>query len=949
MADADQVSSTTPNEVVEEEFKPWHESGTVSFSDAAAAAHKDGGFFGEEQYVMDVPRFLEGSATGGAPFTLEPKPVTRLEKEEEVLENEIEIQAENKAETEWLEKSNLNLISEPVQEPDSSTQNEYAFNLDLEKQEQVVTEGFAGLEQDFSPDVYEKEVTQDQDSVASTPTESEDLISEKEVTLGTSVEHFTSEVIQEQMISTTHAAQTQEDIFSASPDQEQSPEQDFDIITSVKEKVFRDPGEAFRSDFGEERSTAAETEPVLKDPISSAPAEAPPAAPASPSSNESSLLFSAADIPFSTLMQFTSENKNSSIIDSQATFKTTMDSFGNDSSTRSALGHDPDVLNQSDDDLMFETKKNPFQDFSPVDKLTSEFSHFGETTADVRAATMSDSPSPDLVQNAHDAEIEDIEEESFESREAATESLRQQLASSDFFTSPNDQEASGVPPSLPDILKSSPLKSEKLDSGSSEGSPDVSPVHRRGNDSPNAPVSMSANNPFAFETKVPLLKEMTEETEARAAEKARLEKDKVSEQLFGTFDLVKETETSPKGNETIFEEQEAFKTSKEIVDKFECLNLPTKKDQGHSDSESPSPDSLSPVLEAMNKTPAHFQLEPEKNVEEEEEEEEEAEAADEISEQEASSEEFEFVEKPPRGAVDEFLETLENSKFTKASEVLADDDTESKFAEMVKDASPAEEESKNQTSYFLLTEASDVASQTRGKAGLELSSFQVPSQSPVAPSPVIKIETVPVKKEENKDVNLPNLSGGAVVELLYWRDVKNSGIVFGASLLLLLSLSVCSIISVLSYVALALLSVTISFRIYKGILQAIQKSDEGHPFKLYLEQEVALPEDLVHKYSEVALGRLNTIIIELRRLFLVDDLVDSLKFAVFMWILTYIGALFNGLTLLILGLVGAFSCPVVYEKHQVQIDHYIALVSNQVKDVVGKIQAKIPGAKKKSE
>lgn len=71
----------------------------------------------------------------------------------------------------------------------------------------------------------------------------------------------------------------------------------------------------------------------------------------------------------------------------------------------------------------------------------------------------------------------------------------------------------------------------------------------------------------------------------------------------------------------------------------------------------------------------------------------------------------------------------------------------------------------------------------------------------------------------------------AVVELLYWRDVKNSGIVFGASLLLLLSLSVCSIISVLSYVALALLSVTISFRIYKGVLQAIQKSDEGHPFK----------------------------------------------------------------------------------------------------------------------
>uniref|UniRef100_A0A3B4CB36 Reticulon n=1 Tax=Pygocentrus nattereri TaxID=42514 RepID=A0A3B4CB36_PYGNA len=199
-----------------------------------------------------------------------------------------------------------------------------------------------------------------------------------------------------------------------------------------------------------------------------------------------------------------------------------------------------------------------------------------------------------------------------------------------------------------------------------------------------------------------------------------------------------------------------------------------------------------------------------------------------------------------------------------------------------------------------------------------------------------------------------------VVDLLYWRDVKNTGVVFGASLLLLLSLSMCSIISVLSYVALALLSVTITFRIYKGILQAIQKSDEGHPFKQYLDQDVALPAEVVHKYSDLALGRINTTIIELRRLFLVEDLVDSLKFAVFMWILTYVGALFNGLTLLILGLISAFSCPMLYEKHQhdpflqihlekTQIDHYVGLVNSQIKDIVGKIQAKMPGAKKKAE
>uniref|UniRef100_A0A4W5QC98 Reticulon n=1 Tax=Hucho hucho TaxID=62062 RepID=A0A4W5QC98_9TELE len=201
-------------------------------------------------------------------------------------------------------------------------------------------------------------------------------------------------------------------------------------------------------------------------------------------------------------------------------------------------------------------------------------------------------------------------------------------------------------------------------------------------------------------------------------------------------------------------------------------------------------------------------------------------------------------------------------------------------------------------------------------------------------------------KTENGDSQPPPQWKDKVVELLYWRDVKTSGVVFGASLSLLLSLTLCSIVSVSSYIGLALLSVTICFRIYKGILQAIQKSDEGHPFKLYLDQDVALSEETVHKYSDCLLVRFNTTVTELRRLFLVEDLVDSLKFAVLMWILTYVGALFNGLTLFILGLVGMFSCPIVYEKYKVQIDHYVGMANKQVKDIIATVQAKVPGLKR---
>ncbi|XP_048374476.1 reticulon-4 isoform X2 [Sphaerodactylus townsendi] len=191
--------------------------------------------------------------------------------------------------------------------------------------------------------------------------------------------------------------------------------------------------------------------------------------------------------------------------------------------------------------------------------------------------------------------------------------------------------------------------------------------------------------------------------------------------------------------------------------------------------------------------------------------------------------------------------------------------------------------------------------------------------------------------------------GVQVVDLLYWRDVKKTGVVFGASLFLLLSLTVFSIVSVVAYIALGLLSVTISLRIYKGVIQAIQKSDDGHPFRAYLDKDVAVSEELVQKYSHVVLGHFNNTIKELRRLFLVDDLVDSLKFAVLMWVFTYVGALFNGLTLMILAVISLFSIPIIYEKHQVQIDHYLGLVNKNVKEAVTKIQDKIPGLKRKTE
>ncbi|XP_035639263.1 reticulon-3 isoform X2 [Oncorhynchus keta] len=188
-----------------------------------------------------------------------------------------------------------------------------------------------------------------------------------------------------------------------------------------------------------------------------------------------------------------------------------------------------------------------------------------------------------------------------------------------------------------------------------------------------------------------------------------------------------------------------------------------------------------------------------------------------------------------------------------------------------------------------------------------------------------------------------------VKDLVHWRDPKKSGVVFGLSLLTLLSLAAFSVISVVSYLLLALLCVTISFRIYKAVVQAVQKSDDGHPFKALMEKDVSVPPETFRKHVDASLTHINRLLKQLRKLFLVEDLIDSLKLAVVMWLLTYVGAVFNGITILILADILLFAVPPFYEKNKTQIDHYMEIARTQVNTTMAKLQEKLPGAIKRTK
>jgi len=188
-----------------------------------------------------------------------------------------------------------------------------------------------------------------------------------------------------------------------------------------------------------------------------------------------------------------------------------------------------------------------------------------------------------------------------------------------------------------------------------------------------------------------------------------------------------------------------------------------------------------------------------------------------------------------------------------------------------------------------------------------------------------------------------------VESLVYWRDVKKSGAVFGVLMVTLISLKCYSLISVVSYLCLFTLAGTISFRIYKNIMQAVQKTSDGHPFKEYLEMDLTLPEDKVRELSTTVLTHFNSTVSELRRLFLVEDLVDSLKFGLHLWILTCIGSWFNGLTLVMIGVVLLFAMPKVYENNKDVIDGYYSIAMEKVSAISVKLKSAVPMGKKEEK
>ncbi|KAI3373540.1 hypothetical protein L3Q82_022145, partial [Scortum barcoo] len=131
--------------------------------------------------------------------------------------------------------------------------------------------------------------------------------------------------------------------------------------------------------------------------------------------------------------------------------------------------------------------------------------------------------------------------------------------------------------------------------------------------------------------------------------------------------------------------------------------------------------------------------------------------------------------------------------------------------------------------------------------------------------------------------------------------MRKTGVVFTGLVICLASLFQLSAITVLSHICLGVMCVTFTLRLYYKLLELLRWNPGVHPFQSYLDYDNTLTDKETVMLVEEVVLLIAFAITEIKRFLFIESMIDSIKFAVFLYLLTYIGILTNGLTLVITG------------------------------------------------
>merc|ERR1712117_681748 len=184
----------------------------------------------------------------------------------------------------------------------------------------------------------------------------------------------------------------------------------------------------------------------------------------------------------------------------------------------------------------------------------------------------------------------------------------------------------------------------------------------------------------------------------------------------------------------------------------------------------------------------------------------------------------------------------------------------------------------------------------------------------------------------------PGSSMAVLCELTRWKDPVLSGLVAGSGLLFLGALSCYSLIAVVAYFGLSLVLRSKLYVHLMGLLKKPCKDPLAKVESLHLE----VTEEQVQGILSQVTNHINVAAATTKRLLLVEDYLESAKFALAAYLATFLDAVMNSLTLVIIAWVAAFSLPTVYAAKQKEVDALLATATTHYTNLNAKLAALVP-------
>jgi len=187
-----------------------------------------------------------------------------------------------------------------------------------------------------------------------------------------------------------------------------------------------------------------------------------------------------------------------------------------------------------------------------------------------------------------------------------------------------------------------------------------------------------------------------------------------------------------------------------------------------------------------------------------------------------------------------------------------------------------------------------------------------------------------------------------VSQIFYWRDPVKSGLLFGIFnfFFFLISWGEYTVVTLVCYLLLALLVVCVIYANYV-VLKAswLQGQHAENPFKeRFKDVKFHMSKETAQKHLDTIVDLVNLTIDTYRDVFYATNLLLSLKYIGYFYLLATIGEWFSGEALIYFTLLGFFVWPRLYEEKQKEIDHFYGIAVTQANVYIQLGLSKLPPA-----